>query len=66
MRPRCREWEPDESAAVGVLAEVIEFDTLYDMEQLSLNQRVAGSSPAAPTIYFNGLWYLIRFSKGAR
>ena len=46
-----REWEPDESAAVGVLAEVIAFDSLYDMEQLSLNQRVVCSSPTAPTKY---------------
>ena len=36
-------------------AEVIEFDSLYDMEQLSLNQRVRGSSPRAPPILFNGL-----------
>ncbi len=50
-----REWEPDESVAVGVLAEVIEFDSLYDMEQLSLNQRVRGSSPRAPPNLFNSL-----------
>ena len=50
-----REWQPDESAAVGVVAEVIEFDSLYDMEQLSLNQRVRGSSPRAPPNLFKGL-----------
>jgi len=34
---------------VGVLAEVIEFDSLYDKEQLSLNLKVAGSNPAPET-----------------